>query len=653
MSSRVLVGEVEVTRIGRDSPYIRSEAVTVWDQGQDQCDSMGEVLCWQSYAQKELVSSLPRYVDVHAERLRAKYLAFIHDLGESRIDGKRIVDHLDMGDGFSFWWMTRLAEKSPYRSPRIYDCLRLLALEEILLDRKPPSLTFHSSDRDLAQAIQRLCQHLHITFEWRASRQLPTWSFRRLYHGLPHWLQGLTSLRHLVPQWPLRKLNKSQWFSGEGAIFICSYFTHLDRDSCAEGHFYSRLWERFPKYLHDSGRQTNWIQHFLLSSEVPDARTGLRLLKQFNRDASRQGCHAFLSTYLTWRVVGRILKIWFRLISLAWRLRNIQSVFYPHGSSAWLWPILRKDWRTSLGGSVALHNCLSLLLFDVALRDIPTQRIGLYLCENLSWEKALLRAWRKHGHGHIIAVPHTTVPFWALNHFDDPRSLDGTQLCAMPLPDRVGVNGPMAREAYRLAGYPVDKLVEVEALRYFDLLHMPSGSASNTAKHNGAKTSVTDPRDITILILGDCLPTAMHNFLCLLEQTVKTLPSFYKFTFRQHPRHQVRLAEYPGLHARVTMDQFDRVRGEYDCAIAISSTNAAVEAYVKGLPVIISLDETMPNVSPLRGMSDVSFVSTTDEMINALRAVAQRKGAPRDHGEFFFLDQRLSRWERLLSKSLN
>ena len=39
----------------------------------------------------------------------------------------------------------------------------------------------------------------------------------------------------------------------------------------------------------------------------------------------------------------------------------------------------------------------------------------------------------------------------------------------MPIPDRVAVNGPVAREAYLEGGYPEADLVEVEALRYLHI----------------------------------------------------------------------------------------------------------------------------------------------------------------------------------------
>lgn len=628
-----------------------TDSVIVWDHKDDPPDAMGEVLCWQSYAHGDLVSSVPRYLEAHAERLRAKYLAFIHDLGESRIDGKRVVDHLDMGDGFSFWWMTRMAEKSPFKSPRIYDCLRLLALEEILLDRKPSDLTFHGSNRDLAQALRRLCRNYKIFFVWQPGKESnKNWSLRRLYRALPYPVQGLVSLRHLVTQWPFRKLHKPQWFSGDRAIFLCSYFFALDQVSCAEGRFYSRQWEVLPNHLHDTGRRTNWIQHFLLSQE-PDARTGLSWLRLFNRDADRQGCHAFLGTYLSWNIVVQVLKNWFWLVSVTWHLRHIKSAFYPDGSAAWLWPILRSDWLTALNGPVAISNCLSVALFDAALKDIPSQKIGLYLCENQEWERAFLRAWRKHGHGEIIAVPHATVPFWHLNYFDDPRSLNSGQHCAMPLPDRLAVNGRIAWRAFSEAGYPTEQLVEVEALRYLNLLGMAAKRDLDSTKRCIVKPPVSEPPGVNILVLGEMIPASIHHFLRLLEDTMKLLPSGYKFTFKPHPGCAVNLADYPGLQVGETTEALDRVLGEYDLAIAANSTSAAVDAYVAGLPVIIGLDGAVLNLSPLRGQPDVRFVGTPEELAEALRTVGQDLAAHPDRNEFFFLDPELPRWKRLLTSA--
>lgn len=627
-------------------------SLIVWDQKTDPLASQGEVWCWRSYTHGDRVSSVPRYLEDHAERFRARYLAFIHDLGESQIDHKRIVDHLDLGDGFSFWWMNQVAEKNPFKSPRIYDCLRLLALEEILLDRKPSDLTLYSADQDLAQALRRLCRNLQITFVWHpGERSKHKWSLRRLYRGLPHTLQGLISLRHLVSRWPLRGLEKPQWFSGDGAIFLCSYFIHLDPASCAQGRFYSRHWEVLPKHLHDSGRRTNWVQHFLFSSVVPDVQTGLSWLRRFNRDSGKQGCHAFLDTYLTWEIVVRAMRHWLWLNAVGWRLRNIQSAFYAKGSAAWLWPILRRDWVTSLNGPIGLSNCLWVALFDAVLKDMPQQRVGLYLCENQGWERALLRAWRKYEHGEIIGVPHSTASFWHLDYFDDPRSVSSEQSCGMPLPDRLAVNGMAAWRAFVETGYSAEKLAAVEALRYLNLSARVARPARNPAQRYSERPPVCESHGVKVLVLGDIIPASMHNFLVLLEKAVKLLPPEYRFTFKSHPGYAVDLAHYPGLQMDETTEALDRILNEYDFAVAANSTSASVDAYVAGLPVIIGLDGGDLNLCPLRGQPGVRFVSTPGELAEALQPRGRSRAVNSDQHEFFFLDQELPRWKQLLGLS--
>ena len=77
---------------------------------------------------------IPDYLEVHATKLRNKYLAFIYELGVKNYRGKTIVEWLDIGRGDNLWWMSRLAVKCPFMSPHINDCLKLLALEELLGD---------------------------------------------------------------------------------------------------------------------------------------------------------------------------------------------------------------------------------------------------------------------------------------------------------------------------------------------------------------------------------------------------------------------------------------------------------------------------------------------------------------------------------------
>jgi surface carbohydrate biosynthesis protein (TIGR04326 family) len=622
-------------------------SVVVWDQREEPRPGAEEVLCWQSYYEATRVFSLPRYLEEHAERIRSRYLAFVHDLGEWCFAGRRIIDHLEIEDGFSFWWMTQVAEKSPLKSPRIYDCLRLICLEEILQQRRPARVALVSADRALAEAVGRLCANLRVDFSLVANAaQKRKWSARSVYEALPYPLRGLLSLRHLGARWPLRHARAAPWFSGDAALFICSYFIHLDPNLCARGRFHSRQWEGLPKALHSWGVRINWLQLFLFSSVVPSVRKGVEWLNRFNANPDDQGHHAFLDGYLTTGRVAAALRMWVKLALTAWRLRGIGAAFYPRGSAAWLWPLLRDDWESSVAGPIALSSCLAVVLFDAALADIPRQKMGLYLCENQAWEKALLRAWRRHGHGEIVGVQHATAPFWHLYYFDDRRSLMSQGSGALPLPDRLAVNGADAWRAFIAAGFPAERLVEVEALRYLHLAQEPAARDGAAARQR-ENCSAAPSRAHRILILGDIVPASMRHLLELMQDAAGLLPPGYAFTLKPHPGYAVELAAYPGLRAAETREALGEIVGNYDVAVAANSTSAAVDAFVTGLPVVIALNGDSLNLSPLRGRPTVSFVSSAQELADSLQTIAHR-GSRDERADFFFMDYDLPRWRRLL-----
>jgi surface carbohydrate biosynthesis protein (TIGR04326 family) len=620
-------------------------STTIWDSDEAPPAQSGTVLLWRSYSEEDQYVSIPRYLEDHAEVIRAKYLAFIRDLGESLVNGKRVIDHLDHGDGLSYWWMTTLAEKNPLKSPSLSNCLRLLALEALLIEMKPSYVEFFSSNKNLGEAVLQLCINLKIACKLRLrKREREAFSLRRLYRSLPVRCQApLVLLWHLVSRWSLRQLQKPHWFSGKNSILLCSYFIHLDAESCEQGRFYSRQWEALPHLLKEKKYNANWLQHFLFSPVVPNVSKGLEWLRRFNRDADNQGCHAFLDCYLTWRVVFQIVKRWIWLNAVGWRLRHVTNIFAVRGSAATFWPLLRNEWLASLYGPIAITNCLWSQLFDSALKQIPRQRMGLYLCEFQGWEMALLFTWRKYGHGAIFGVQHSTVPFWHLYNFNDPLCYKSQDINAMPMPDRLAVNGPHAWRAFAESGYPVEKMVEVEALRYFHIIkkrkkERPFDSANASIKNDLGK----------VLILGEMIPQSMHRLLSLIEETMRLHSLSYKFVIKPHPGCPVDISRYPGLHIETIDEALNTVLDRFDVAISGNSTSAAVEAYLVGLRVIIELSGNELNLSPLRGQVGVHFITSPKDLANALQLTDTRNASNSTSNDYFFLDNTLERWTQLL-----
>jgi surface carbohydrate biosynthesis protein (TIGR04326 family) len=623
--------------------------LTVLDHILEQTESKGEVLYWKSYRQESSNTSIPEYVEENADRLRNRYISFIHDLGETNIHGKRIVEHLSIGNNFSFWWMSLLAEKSPFKSPRIYDCLRLFALEEILIEKKPSKLVLISSDVALIGSIKKLCFNRNIIF---TSKKLkPTkrcYSLRRLYDVLPYSLQGLISLRHIAYRWALRKVKKTEWASDNGSIFFCSYFYNLDASLCNKGIFYSRQWEIFPEYLGSLGKKMNWIHHFIDGPGMPDKKTTLQWIKYINENPHKQGFHSLLDSYLSYGVIRKVIYKWALLNVAAWRLNKISDSFNCKDSKAWLWPLLKNDWYASLIGAVAIKNCLWVELFDVVFKEMPQQSMGFYLWENQGWENAMLHAWNKHGHGKIIGVQHATVRFWSVNCFDDARIFNVPDVFNKPLPNNIAVNGSMAWKELLNSGYPEKRLLKVEALRYL-YLNTVMQDKLNAKKKTQDISSRHDTKIKTkILVLGDITYKQTFRMLNLVERAINILNIELSITLKPHPACPFNNNDYPTLSFNCTDRHLSEIIQNYDLTFTGNTTSASLDVYIAGRAVVVYLDGEYFNLSPLRGVENVTFVVSAKELAATITSHASEKKTS-VASDYFWLDTKFPKWNKIIN----
>jgi surface carbohydrate biosynthesis protein (TIGR04326 family) len=621
---------------------MRSRTLTLWDSNVNPTSSIGRIYRWNGYAEEGLVYSLLRYVESHGAQLRNKYLEWIHDIGESRIEDKRLIDHLAFEDGLSYWWMTLLVEMSPYKSP-ITDAIRLLAMEEIIVQQGPDKFRLVSANRMLHEVFSGLCQELGIAYEWeRLSDRLPRrLSLSSIYHALPHSMQAFINLgRHLLARWPFRHTEKSGWFGGDHALFFCSYSGNFDAEAAEQGCFNSHYWSGLHARINRTGCKSNWLMIYTPCRSAPTPHAAASLLRRFNQAGQQSNFHSFLYAYLSWIIVLRVIKRWLGLGYIFWQLTGIKRVFRLKDSSLSLWPLMKSDWKSSMCGSVAIDNLLWVELFDVAMRDMPYQRKGLYLCENQAWERALIHTWRKHGHGQLIAVPHGAVRFWHLSYFSDPRTIRSSDSRSLPQPNLTALNGKVAVDAYLSVDYPKEAIVECEALRYGHLNNLRAEYSSKKA--NGGA--------IKVLILGDYLPSSTIKTLQLLEVAAPRISALATYTVKPHPYCLVKATDYPSLHLKIVTDSLGEILHDYDVAYSSNMTSAALDVYLAGLPVVVMLDETEINLSPLRGQSGVKFVGTPGELAEALQMRQQPNAASRsDISDFFFLDPELPRWSRLLA----
>ncbi len=597
---------------------------------------------WSSYNESlnENLVSIPRLVEKNSCYLKKLYLAWIFELGEVVVEEKRVVDHLEISPGFSFWWMSLLSQKLNYSaSPHITTAIRLLAFNLWACDKEINLIRLTSQNKALAECIKRWCFERKVRFVWVVlpSNNSSPKILNNIYAHLPNTLKALVQFtRRLWCCWPLRKTGLEAWSQSDGKVSFFSYLSNLDETGDLGGEFRSKFWTELPEMLTKNDCKSNWLHIFSADHFLPTAEHARVKLENFNKMARGSQTHTALETFLSWSVIFQTLKDWSRILGFASKLEPFVSKVDSNGIH--LWPLFKSEWYSSILGTSSINAILDFNLLKKAVEFLPKQKIGIYLYEQQSWELALIHCWKKEQHGELVGAQHTSLLDWNLRNFHDPRSYERLNTNDLPMPDILAVNGPVAMKVAKKNGYPKTHLLEVEALRYLYL-----GDSSKNIKSNHRKIN-----ELRVLVLADYLAVNTKNQLDLLVSALDSVSRDIKVTVRPHPALKINAADYPEMEINLSTDPIQDMLGDCDVAYTSPVTSAAVDAYCFGVPVITALDSDALNLSPLRNYDDVCFVSTSEELSEALNGITSRDVRFCDKIEFFNLDSELTRWKKLL-----
>jgi surface carbohydrate biosynthesis protein (TIGR04326 family) len=619
--------------------------IVIWDKDAPPLESNAVTILWRNFSKGNHaeVVSIPELIEARAEEYRAQYLAWVFDLGEMPILGRSLIENLRLRDGFTYWWMTLIAEKSNFsKSPQINDAVRLIAFKDWLEGRALTDVELVSPNIALAKCIKLWCDKKGIAFRWRyiqGSHAKVTFA-RSFYNLAPHILKGLIwAIYRIREAWPLRGVGLQRWKSAQGGVTFFSYLFNLHFEKANVGIFDSQYWGLLPDALLQEGVETNWL-HLYTKNKKFSSSMAADMLNKLNRHGEGKQVHVSLETFLSISVIYRATLDWIRLIYLGVRLERSIISGLSRGDSFNLWPFFSNDWKDSINGPTAYGNLLNFHLFEAAIKFLPKQQVGVFLQENQGWEFGLIQIWKKRRKDLLIGCPHSSVRFWDLRYFYDSRSYNKSVHNHLPMPDKVALNGGAATRAYIDSGYPSADIVQVEALRY---LHLED-----------AKEKAVTHKDIAnplrLLVLGDYLSNNTQKQMELLGVAIKEFSGNLSLIVKPHPACPIAQEDYPHIPMAITMEPMTELLKGCDVAYSSAVTSAAIEVYCVGTPVISVLDPNMLNLSPLRGYEGIFFVSTPEELVRALNSVMCQPtmGGKKD---YFTVDKRLSRWHKILKNT--
>ena len=619
------------------------DSILIWDSEDKPPKVDAKLVLWRAFPNHLTLHaiSIPNLIEANAVEFKERYLAYVYELGELQISGLRLIDHLELRPGFSFWWMNQIVESDYGKSPQLFNAIAILAFADWAKNRLIDRIILATANRSLCESLRMWCKAKEVIFEWQQITPNTDQKFnmRRIYTMLPPALQAVSFLlRYTLKHWSLRGAGLHSWRRSQGSITFISFLANLDPKAINEGRFMSHYWAQLPDTLINIGLKTNWLHLYVNNPLVPSVRKAINLMHNFNQKGAGKQNHVTLDSFLSVRVVLRAFIDWGRM---ALRARSLMSrISNSPQPLAYLSPLLARDWQESCFGRNAMHSALYYNLFEAAVNSLSKQRIGVFLQENQVHEMALIHAWRSAGQGTIIGVPHSSVRFWDLRYFSDPRTFEHRGKNAMPMPDAVALNGQAATETYCSGGYPKKQIVQVEALRYQHLADVQS------RRMRSLRSKILPMK---LLVLGELLERDTHNQLCLLEEAASMVPHDLAITIKPHPVCPLQPQDYARLDMTVVNEPIEQLLHKCDVAYTGSITSAAIDAYLTGIPVVSMLDPRRLNLSPLRGYAGVYFVSNAADLTQALVKILATYTMTTPDQEFFTLDEDLPRWRELLT----
>jgi len=103
-------------------------------------ESLNFLILWEGYSEENGEISILRYLDNNVISIRERYSKWVNRIGNGIIKDRTVASWLEVSGGYSLWLMSGVFEKSLYKHPYLVECLKLFALEEILLQRKPQEI---------------------------------------------------------------------------------------------------------------------------------------------------------------------------------------------------------------------------------------------------------------------------------------------------------------------------------------------------------------------------------------------------------------------------------------------------------------------------------------------------------------------------------
>lgn len=630
------------------------------------------IIAWDDNAAGKDVESLSAFMHEKLLEIRSEHMRWAYESGLAMPDGesgaKNLAELLAGGEQPSMWWTSILYERHPKISPQLFPLYKLRALEMMLEEGRPDNFMLLGGDSGLRQILHGLAGQLGINFIAKGIGIKPHESLlRKVYRLMPapcramarfiHWLA--TVRRHLPHARNLPPIHGSgQDGKGRLAATIVSYFPNIDLKAAANGHFVSRYWESLHGALNrearreapDGGHFVRWVFIRFPSPQISFARC--RELRDLFAKKGIDGLSFnYLEEFLSFGEICASIWRWLKLCISSWKLEKFMAGNARFANSRLdFWPLVKWDWGESFRGWRCLERCLQNRAFSNYYNLAGRQRWNLFPLENCPWERMLsFHAFAKDA-GPVYGAQHSIIRPTDFRYFDDPRTFDSKYFAPLQ-PLRLGGNGCSALDQWRANGAPENRLIQLEALRYLYLSeNMPDAARGNDAFYgDGEPVEPSAPKG-HLLVLTSFFADETGAHLELLRKSMEAgIFDGWQISIKPHPV----LSVVPWLNG--LPEEMRKKIMLLDTPLPIllqtqalvwtsNSTTAALEAALKGLPLMVMAPVNDFDLCPIQNVPNLARTANVDDV----RGVVENPEQLILPNDYLDLTPGLAAWKKLL-----
>ncbi len=577
-----------------------------------------------------------------AKRLRDKYIQFIAELPERiQYNGRNLKEFFAIDEFSTLWWFSLIAEKNIYKSDAFNTLAQLDSIIEVIKCAGIKKIIFGCGSRKLRIALQEYAYSNSIVFDL-----LPTNSIRGLKRRIRE-CQNILYLKHILSllrfavhfflkTWQIKKKvsNLNREISKNDPLLLFTYYPSIDMSLAQRGIFKNKYYIHLQEALENERQYIIWIAMYGRTNSI-SLEESLDYAEKFIKNGyviyfpeEFNSIGIQIRTLLTMLISG--LKF----------LRLEKTISRMHAFDDYnFYPIFRDDWYSSFAGVVGYCGLMYYDMFKSLLSKLQARKC-LYYCEMQAWEKALISA-RDAVRGTIplLGYQHTSVSSMLMNYFNYPGEIIDERSYALRHPDNIVCNSRIVYNYMRESGWPKEKLLVAEAIRYNHLKQYMKTKWNKNKK--------------TVLLVFSISPEESSSILNLAYESFKETADI-EIWVKPHPllefEEVLRFSNISkeSLPFQIKNGPIEDLLSEARIVI-VGESSVSIEALTFGCEVVIVNVPEWINMSSLRYVRSelIRTVNSPEELRQTVSNIFNEEYRPEIHrteasrivNDYFYLNQ--------------